>query len=512
MTKQPETAPAADDSSKSTQTPEQKPDAKAAPTPEELEEQAAQWMALNGFAPKKKPAEKPPEKAEEKAEEAEKPAERAEEPESKPDPKPEKKEKSPLQTQPAAEDESEIDPELAPTIDPEELATKTADILEARQKASQKPEPAIPDDLNDEDREVLEAVQHLQATDARFKGKDLVTATKEYWKKEQAYIDQWERDNAGEEFDASNKEFVAWQKRNMPAYSDADLQRAQKSLDRQRLKEEVRREVRSEYEPKIKQFEAEKAYEKALPEINTAASAAIGDMVVEAVPELKELIVDDSGRFNISQEIITDLEKNNPALHRLLEDEAADLTMRITELEKFSRLSQHGFKLNPDMEVEGARGTIFPHKEILSVSNSLERALAKKSPRETVRDGKVFITRKEMADKLDAVASSNLPQAQKEARIDALYRRHWFVDLPDIRDAIVAEAAGRVKKIASHLPKKFSKKGPVKAQEKPVEETEKPKSSAPPSLAASSDQVDTRKRLNTDSNDSGKILADKSFG
>lgn len=489
----PKTTPA--DKTKKPVVPEVAPAAAAAapePTPEELETrrkefQDAMFSNEKPVKPEVKPAPVKPDPEKEKVE-----AEAAKKLEDEAAAEKAKKEKKPKPAKPIAPDPASDEDRL------DDISKRVADKLKSAQVPDQKPQEST-DDFNEQDRQVLEAAAKLQGS-PKFKGRDLVAATKDFWKKEADYIAAWEAksENAGEEFNVSDPVHAAFYKRNQPPYSDAELATASEQVKRDVLKREVLADIKREIEPQQKQQAAQDAYRQHAPAINQSVIDGVTAMVAESSPEFKKLMTGSDHQLSINPEILQKMEDADPVALVHIDNEAHILRAKISELETLDRLGEH-VQPNINLRVKTPAGYVMPHLEIMEAGTALEDAVSKLPRADQLHEGKQFITRGELASRRNDIFQSSGLIDQKQAALQALDRKYWYITSSDIKAKFVADSVRKMQPFIAAAKKQLEKQktnsdnkpeinGSKNVQSKPIN---KPSSPAP-SVASSSDSVNTQ--------------------
>ena len=135
-----------------------------------------------------------------------------------------------------------------------------------------------------------------------------------------------------------------------------------------------------------------------------------------------------------------------------------------------------------------------------------------RSPEETARDGKTFVTTEEYNRMAETIMRSRRSNDEKRLALENLGDRYWILVGEDIRRSYVADMAARARKRIEYIngvfEKRMKKKGgsPTPATEKKSDAEESPKpvaaaKSKPPSSATPSDKQNPV--------ESGKIVMDE---
>jgi hypothetical protein len=460
-------------------TPEKKPDEEKKPEPTEADVTSFVDQMFGGV---KKP-EKKKAKAEEKKEE--KKPEPVVEKKDEPKPDAEKKSESTLVTGSAPVPEKKEEARQQP-IDEEKLADRVADRITERSQQKLPDNREHAEELNDQDREILLAVKLLQ-NEPQYRNRNLEKETLEFWKKESDYISKWESEHDGEEFDEKAKEHRQFYQKNAPEYSDADLARAVKQVGEDRIVQRARAEARRESQSELEAIKAERAQEKAAPLIQQAADQSITRLIIEAVPEFKELLDDGKGNFIPTAEAVQEMREQFPTITRALETEGAILRETITEVQRIQHLGGY-YAIDPNMRRFVGGRWIYPHAEIVAVGDALENAIASlPADKQVSNDGKKFVRLGDLEGSLAKIKAGNGTREEKLKRMKDFVDAHWVIGIEDIGEKIIKNTVKHVRGYVETLPKVSVKKKGTAKNEKAAETTEKKPDFTPPSTASSSD-------------------------
>lgn len=396
--------------------------------------------------------------------------------------------------------ESTAAPEQAPEETEPEIKI---DIPEAKQPEK---EPVVPDeDLEPEDLEELEAAGWLAQNNPKYKGRDLQKELRSYWAKEDTYAEAWEKENKGEKFDPEAPEHREWYRKNMPLEA-RELEGALKIVAEDRVAAAAEERAMAKVAPEIEQIRYERAREKAEPIIEANAKAAVADLVARVKPDAMP-----EGQKILTKEIVTKLEKEDPAIYGLLTEEAEILRAQITELERLTRLGQYE---NPDInkrvKLKASGRTIMPLADVGAAGAEFEQIILKR-PLEQRKDdqNRTFAPRKSFNEAYSKVMNSDLPAQKKQAKIAELESKYWTLQPSDIAEFLIQRSAQRVKNIADRIPasaKKTDTSADNAQQTKTAAPAAKPAATAPPSTVTSSDTVDTKVLPDTAKDDSLKTI------
>jgi hypothetical protein len=442
------------------------------------------------------PPEPDPEKKEEPPKEPEAKEPEKKEPEPPADKKPEtdgllgdqpagdKKDPAP----PADKDE----PEPQPVIDAEDIANRVADKL----KVKPQPEPPKADPMagfNDEDKEELKVLQEL-GNSPKYKGRDLVKETTEFWRREEEYTLNWKKNNPGKKFNSEDDEHAEFYDANQPDIADKDITDAHITVRaREIAAKEIDARVKKEVDP-IRQELSAAARDtleiKIKPIIATGVAAAVAAMAVEAVPEFKEILKDGK----LTPEAVDAMQEQDPAAMQAINREGRALRARVAEVKRMAHLGEH-FEFDAGKRVELKDGEVIrPHQEIMDAAIALENKIIRGPKEGKIRDGRHFISTSMFHAKMDEAEKNGDRKAQ-----EFLMERFWIIGPDDIEQALVQQSAQKVKgylEIANARGSKQEKKTPPKdGNQPPKQDEKKPAGKLPPvspSTPSSSGNQDTK--------------------
>lgn len=462
---------------------------------EQLQEQQKSWMQTFGYPvrEKKKEAEK---KAETPA--ATQTANLTDE--TKPTKEDEKPAKEKEATKPddtgstatAPKNLNDDAPEVPPddTEDADALAEKVSERVATKLKPAETEKKDPLADLSPDDKEIIRTVQQL-SREPQFKGKDLVKQTLDYWKKEEEYSTQWEKDHPGESFDPADEEHADFYAKINPEYSDSDLARARKAVETEEIERRAEERALKRVQPQLDEIRLERAAQVAAPKIAQSRATAVVELAAKAVPEFEPILKE----HGLSKDGITKMHGLNSVAVEILDEEAGPLKIKIEELGKLEHLGQF-FQPNMDLEVQTPDGQIvMPYKDILRAGESLETRIQAQPKDQQIYEGRMFLPRSEMSARVNAIHQSHDSNEAKQAKLKRLFDRHWSIEISDIRDYLIADSARRVKKQLGRIGSvaKQSTASPSNNGQTTTQKTATSTAPNPPaSVAASSSAVNTK--------------------
>lgn len=358
--------------------------------------------------------------------------------------------------EPAKEEEEEPakEPETVSTaltaeLDPVDIAERAAARALEMSRAKETPPAAVPPVVTDFEstlprshRNDLAAVRHLEATNPTMAG----TSAKvlDFFKREDAYIKQWEVAHPGESFDADAQEHEAFYDRR-PKIDPETLETALEEIKEKQIEERVEKRIAAKREPELRQEQFKREVEQVQPIAFGRSNGAVIEMVKAASPELfKALDVD--GKPIISEETIKRMEEADPVAFEVANENAEKLRIMVSELHKMVNVD--GYQAKPALEVQlrSTEESFFPHAELEKFAGNLERELAALPQAQTAKDGKRFITQGELNQRHAAIVKSNMPELQKQAAVRDLTNRFWALDDKRIERALITKFADQTKK------------------------------------------------------------------
>lgn len=461
---------------------------------------------------------------EEKKEEPKPEDKAAEQPADKPAEKP--PEEKPAETPAAADDTDallsggEKKPEEKPAPKAEEKPAAQLvdhDLLAEKVAAKLKPKEApAPDPLanfTDEDKAQLRILQHLQKNNEKYKGRDLVKETAEFWNRETNYILAWEKANPGETFDKDAKDHEAFYSKHEPKVEPDDLEDAQIDLKVEekatKLADKIVRERLAPVEEQVRNNNRKQAEVEVAKVVEEGVEAAVVNLASEAVPEFKEVLKD--GRM--SPEAVAAMKEKDTAAVQAINREARYLRVYVREIERMANLGEH-FNYNPNLREEVGGEVIRPHVEIAQVLNDLEVSISKGPEEGKVRVIDGIQKRWASREAVDRLFEKHKDNPDMIARID---RSFWQVGVDDVKREFVRRSATKVKDVleiantrgaasSSGRTGNSTNTGDDKANGKPARSAP----INPPSTASSSDMTQTR-IPKPPANDSAEKVIEKSF-
>lgn len=220
------------------------------------------------------------------------------------------------------EDEQEDEPKTKDrrvVDDEDDLAEKIArgtarGVIEAQRKIEEDrravEQQVRSDDIPDAIKKRLPLYKKLEDVDPE-KYKGLTDKMVEFYRKEQEYAKEWEKENE-EEFDAASEEHNGFYEKHMPKLDKADLRRAELKLE---LDEEIMK-VRSENQKEIRALQqklAEKEFESEAKSIPDRINKSIVSAIDKELAELDNL--DDAGpRGKIAKRILSKVSTTIPGV------------------------------------------------------------------------------------------------------------------------------------------------------------------------------------------------------
>lgn len=335
---------------------------------------------------------------------------------------------------------------LTADIDPLEIAERAAArAVELAQKPAAPTPPAAPDfesTLPRTHRNDLAAIRHLEAANPTLAG----TSAKvlDFYKREDAYIKQWEASHPGQAFDADAEEHSNLYAR-MPQVDPEALEVAREELREKQIEERLEKKIAAKREPELREAKFREEVEKAQPVAHNRSSEAVVEMLKQASPELyKALEVD--GKPIISEATINKMAETDPVAFEVANENAEKLRIMVGELHKMANVQ--GYVPNPSAPVvlRSTDEKFFPHAELQAYAAKLEQELASLPQSQTAKGTKRFITQAELVRRHESILKSDLAPERKNAAIRELDNRFWALDDKRIERALVTTFAEKTKK------------------------------------------------------------------
>lgn len=266
------------------------------------------------------------------------------------------------------------------------------------------------DELGAEDREDYEAAVYLEKTFREHRG--LGQRFVEYLMALYKYEEEWLSKNPDKEFNPDEPEHDQW-------FSDHPAPVDRKTLDDAKVDMRVDAKYEARVAPKMKQLDAERAWNTSRAEIFLVANRKVIEVIKIACPAIAAVLVDANGEPALTEDNAAKAEALDPVANDIINRTVARVWPIIVELEK-TVLPGLDLKLNPANNAA--------HAEIIQFQESEEaRILA--DPQERTKGGKRFVPVREW-NTMNASERDNC--------------RTLTVD--DVEAVIVREMAARAKK------------------------------------------------------------------
>lgn len=376
-----------------------------------------------------------------------------------------------------------------PVIDPDDIADRVANRLQP--KVTSPPTPDNPyAKFSEADQKQLRVLEHLNKTSDKYKGRNLVQEATEFYTREAAYKENWIRSNPGEKFDPQDDAHKDFYDKFEPVVDTGDLDEAKIDLIASARAEKIAGEaVRQQMAPiqeQAKKAERTAKETELRPKIDQKAFAAVKELVLEVVPEFKDLLSD--GKMD--DKALARMKEKDPEALMQVDREAILLRARVRELETMAAMPEH-FQFNESLVVDTKAGRIRPHADIINAGMELEEEFMRKPQSETMRGGREFLPQYMLQNKLDL--------CRNEDQVKAVWAKYWIVGPDDIRAKFIKDSAENVKKVMDIANQRVARmaKGSAPAAgttppPNPAPNPTKPNPTPPPSTGSVSDNVDTR--------------------
>lgn len=455
----------------------------SAPTKEQLKaehDQAVQVASDRMFNTAKYPVTQPV-----KAAEPVPPAEPPKPPETPPEPPKEEKPPAPAPTSPTPPAQPPTPEPKAPSIASLPKPTPTLDketvrevVASALEEAGVKPTPAAPagPSLLPKEQKMVDVFRKMESMNPAYKG--LAENVIAFWAKEQTWIADWEKANPDKEFSDNNEDYVAWCKKNEPPYDDDDYDSAKEALSDDRITARVEKKV----ETKERAANAQEKLAREAPLINQVAHATVSQMVAntfldkdgklpEAIAQIiskdgKMILIDDAAAQKLSEEA--------PLEYRVLLEEGEALNILTTALETMKRFEETNptdqqrnsmaRQLDAATRLKFSGHVIRPVSQLDVESEEVEREMLK-APKEQMLDGegRTFVSQAEFYSEVKAIKNSALTPEKKKASLERLSQTKWCLGADELRVALMAKFAGKVKERVASLDEVLDRKAKKKS-------------------------------------------------
>ncbi len=283
-------------------------------------------------------------------------------------------------------------------------------------------------------------------SEPRFKGKNLIGQTKAFWKAEEDYRRQWQKDNPGQKYKHDDEEHAEFYKEHLPEYDERDLASAQEAIRQSEIEQRVEERLQKRLAPTLNRIEADRAIREHAPRIAASAEEAVVELV-KSVPAFKE-ILGDAGRLD--DDLIDKLAVADEKAVEIVNEEAERLALQVEHLERLHRLG-HIEPPNPHLRVKTEGGPIAPYQDILDAAGAMEDKILSLPKAEQIENGKQFITRNDRRLRREEITRSRLPDAEKQRRLTQIDRTTWTLAPEMVRKRLINDSVKRVGKLLGRL-------------------------------------------------------------
>lgn len=445
------------------------------PTPEEIKAQTEKFLeGAFGNRPPRQEAEEAEEPAKVEDEPAkEEPAN--EEAPKEPAPEKPKEEKPKKPYQPGAPKTAEEVETIARRVIEEREAAQ-ADEPEAEPAKEEKREESL-EDFSDEDRDRLQVLAELEATNQAYKG--AVEREKKFIKAAKGRKEQWEAKHGAGTYNPEDQDHAEFYRKNEPYIPSRDFKSAERSMiareAESRVEQRLEKKLSEKYDAELREMRAEKKRREVEPEIAGAVGDAV-ESIFKAVPEFEKLV--EPGQ--LSEESVAKMKEINPVVHRFAEEEAEYLVSVVGELERLDKLGDH-HQFNPQMarRLNSSGRVIYPHALIGQTYVELESKLSKASKDDRLDEsGREFLTIEQRNARVDAIMKEKGANQVKQQKMQALRENYWWLGPENVKKAILHGSRQRIAAIHKdfgHLSKTTTNGEPAKNGETAAStDTQKP--------------------------------------
>lgn len=381
------------------------------------------------------------------------------------------KKKLPKLPEPDEEADAEKENEIA-----ERVAVATAEKLAAKMapKAAATPET---EKLTPKASKTLEIMEAMAKEKPEYK--ELATKTKEFWRKQTAYAEKWEKEHPGEVFNREADEHDDFYKKHEPAFDQDDFDEARVELVATRIADKNVAERLKPLTEAQNRREAQEKMHREAAEVQTACYDAVKATFQDVLPDLVKTIADKDGKFELDEATVAKIREEDPAAARIMDQTADKLGLCITELERLTRYPDH-YQLQPDWKValKTTGETFYPHREVHETGVKLEAALAGLSPENSMVDGKKFLTMTAWSGRLQRIVDSGKTATEKDADFKKLNQQYYRLTSDLIAERLASDLGRQAKAKLAEINEltdfRLKKNGAASTRTAAVEEVLKP--------------------------------------
>lgn len=294
-------------------------------------------------------------------------------------------------------------------------------------KVEKKDEPAskLDEGLDDDEKETLRVLQEM-ATLNPDKHKELPGKFATGQRELRKYEKQWEKEHPGEDFKIDAEEHAEFLEKHNPEWSDGDFTKAERSL----IKKEVKDEVSKEFQPKLSEIQQREREREAAPVIHNEAIAAAKQFWGQ-MPEQYKGVLNADGTVN--DDILNKIQQEDPDGYEEVMKVATGLNHEIVELRKLFPMEEGKPRL-----IDFDPGNPI-HRAIDAFGVQLEQDILHNPPDKQLNDeGDQFLPNDQYY---------RLPKAERKG--------HWTLTFKEVKDGLILDRAERVKKAIKDLEERF---------------------------------------------------------
>ena len=348
-------------------------------------------------------------------------------------------------------------PAAPPAPSQEELVTAAATAAVEAVRASDRLKPGLHTpaedlELSAADKRVLEVLGGLETENEGYKG--IKEATISFWRKERAYVENWEKEHPGEVFDRESDHYLDFCRKQNPEFKhanfDEDFERMQIEQAAERVVQKRVSKLEATSRATEEKVETKLRMREEAQEVVGLAQSGKAEFVALVVPELVKAVAGED-EFEITPEAVAKMEEHaTPVQMRVIDELSDELGLQLVELERLSRYpSQYRPNENWKVELKTSGREVYPHRELLHYAARLEAAVA--SDPKNARGGKAFLTSEDWQKRVDSIMQGAGTVETKRTALQKLDATHYRLGVDDIRGALIAEYGARAKRKITEL-------------------------------------------------------------
>lgn len=361
----------------------------------------------------------------------------------------------------------------APPLDVKEMAREVAVETGKEVAKALKPKDPEPEEdfLDDAEKDDIQALERLEAKDAKYKG--LAKKTKKFYEKVlRPYREEWERKNPKRDFNPADEEHSDIYAQQ-PEIDEGAFAWAKEDLKQARIEARLEEKWNQKYKPELDQLKRYNIEKELEPRIQARGQEVVDELLKQTAPELAEAMKELAGDEKWKEKLTA----KDPIATMVLDRNARLARAVASEYEKL---------MTPELGYQFDPTTNPVHGEIANHFRRYEQKIKSMPPEDQLWQGKRFASLAEWSDMDESQRKGHWILDWKESRAD------FFAELIDNTKKIVAQERQRFETWATQAGYRKEETPPDKKKEESQAPVDKPKPK-PPSMASSNDLVTTSK-------------------